>query len=49
MPKLKCLKCKYEWSKRTITIPKECPRCKRYDWNKKDIKVAIPSTPLKII
>ena len=30
--KQKCLLCKNEWYSR-IEKPKECPRCKRYDWN----------------
>jgi len=34
MSKLKCLRCNYEWEKRGKDLPKECPRCKRYDWNK---------------
>ena len=33
MTQNKCLRCGYEWQKR-IDIPKQCPRCKRYDWNK---------------
>lgn len=28
----KCNKCFYEWDGRTKD-PKQCPRCKRYDWN----------------
>jgi len=31
---LKCLKCGYEWKPVAGTgTPKQCPRCKRYDWN----------------
>jgi len=29
----KCLKCGYEWGS-IKGDPKQCPRCKRYDWNK---------------
>ena len=28
----KCKQCEYEWESRTQT-PKQCPRCKRYDWD----------------
>ncbi len=31
---MKCLLCGYEWEARK-ELPKTCPRCKRYDWNKK--------------
>ena len=34
MEKCKCLKCGYEWAIRTLN-PKQCPRCKRYDWKEK--------------
>lgn len=37
MKQIKCLRCGYEWKKR-IDIPKQCPRCKRYDWDKINIK-----------
>lgn len=30
----KCHKCQYEW-KGMVEIPKQCPRCKRYDWETK--------------
>jgi len=37
--KLKCLVCGYKWEPR-IKLPKQCPRCKRYDWNKeKEVEV----------
>jgi len=29
----KCKQCQYEWKSRK-EIPKSCPRCKRYDWDK---------------
>ena len=29
----KCLKCGYEWNPR-VSVPKECPRCKSWSWNK---------------
>ena len=29
----KCKLCQYEW-KSKVELPKQCPRCKRYDWNK---------------
>ena len=34
METTKCLKCGHEWFSRTDK-PLQCPRCKRYDWNKK--------------
>jgi len=34
MDKHKCLKCGYEWYPRNPeVIPKQCPNCKRMDWN----------------
>lgn len=27
-----CKLCEYEWEAR-VALPKQCPRCKRYDWN----------------
>jgi len=30
--KQKCKKCNYEWESKKEE-PKQCPRCKRYDWN----------------
>lgn len=33
MKKNKCDLCKYEWESR-VDKPAQCPRCKRYDWNK---------------
>lgn len=30
--KHRCKKCKYKWESRKDD-PKECPRCKRYDWD----------------
>jgi len=35
----KCFQCQYEWESRK-EIPKQCPRCKRYDWDvlKKEVK-----------
>jgi len=32
--KRRCLLCGYEWESRKSTKPKQCPRCKRYDWDK---------------
>ena len=29
---MKCKRCGYEWDSRKEN-PKQCPRCKRYDWN----------------
>ena len=29
----KCKLCGYEWESRTDK-PKQCPKCKRYDWDK---------------
>jgi len=32
----KCRLCKAEWiSRLDKRLPKQCPRCKRLDWNKK--------------
>ena len=31
----KCKLCNYEWESK-VEIPKQCPRCKRYDWDKKE-------------
>jgi len=30
----KCILCGWEWKSR-VENPAQCPRCKRYDWNKK--------------
>ena len=35
--KQKCKLCKYEWESK-VEDPKQCPRCKRYDWNKEKEK-----------
>ena len=33
----KCLRCDYEWV--GLKQAKQCPKCKRYDWNeKKEVK-----------
>lgn len=34
--KLRCLRCSHEWESRLRgdRVPKACPSCKRYDWNK---------------
>jgi len=37
MDKEKCDKCGYEWFLRTKK-PKQCPKCKRYDWKEEKIK-----------
>ena len=39
MKQKKCIKCGHEWLPR-INDPKQCPRCKNYDWKIKikDIK-----------
>ncbi len=29
----KCKRCGYEWGS-WLKLPKQCPKCKRYDWNK---------------
>lgn len=29
-----CVKCKYRWVG-LVNNPKQCPRCKRYDWKEK--------------
>jgi predicted Zn-ribbon and HTH transcriptional regulator len=33
MEKLKCLRCNYEWYKRTPKDPKCCPACKSRVWD----------------
>jgi primosomal protein N' len=33
VPTLKCLKCGYEWIPRKADRPKECPDCKRRNWD----------------
>lgn len=33
MEKNNCQHCKYEWPSR-VDNPKQCPKCKRYDWKK---------------
>lgn len=35
MEKNKCDKCGWEWLSR-VENPKQCPRCKRYDWKKEE-------------
>jgi len=30
---LKCNICNYQWRSISNRIPRECPKCKRYDWN----------------
>jgi hypothetical protein len=30
---LKCLKCGYGWIPRKVDRPKECPECKRRNWD----------------
>ena len=32
--KCKCKKCGWEWIPRIETKPKQCPKCKLYDWDK---------------
>lgn len=34
MRELKCKQCGYVWNPRTAN-PKQCPKCKRYDYNPK--------------
>ena len=33
MKTLKCQRCGHEWEAR-VKVPRSCPRCKRYDWDK---------------
>lgn len=33
MMKQECTKCGYIWDSHLLS-PKQCPKCKRYDWNK---------------
>lgn len=35
--KCKCEQCGYEWESR-VKNPKQCTRCKRWDWNTKQFK-----------
>ena len=35
LKKFKCQKCKWEWLPRREAVPKVCPKCKSYDWEKK--------------
>jgi len=30
----KCNHCKYEWISNLTKLPKQCPNCKRQDWNR---------------
>ena len=39
MRKHKCKQCGYKWDGRK-NHPKSCPRCKRYDWNKRKVTAA---------
>ena len=38
-----CERCGHEWSPRG-GVPKACPNCKRYDWNK--VKTSVRVTPV---
>jgi len=38
----KCVFCGYEWTSR-VTLPKQCPSCKRYSWFKTVFKHPVPS------
>lgn len=29
-----CLRCEHQWVPRVAGVPKKCPRCGSYDWNK---------------
>jgi len=29
-----CKRCDHKWVPRSEKKPKQCPRCKRYDWDK---------------
>lgn len=31
-----CIKCKHKWIKRTLEEPKQCPKCKQYEWKSKE-------------
>jgi len=35
--KHKCNQCEYEWVSK-LEEPKQCPRCKRYDWKEENKK-----------
>lgn len=44
-----CLKCNYEWEEKPKGhLPKKCPKCQRYDWNKPRVWVRNPSAPINI-
>lgn len=34
MKTLTCKKCGYSWNPRIEKLPKACPNCKQYSWNK---------------
>lgn len=38
---LTCSICGHSWLRRVITLPIECPKCRRRDWNKKLQEVAV--------
>ena len=33
-----CQLCHYKWPSRFRRKPKQCPRCKRYDWELKEVR-----------
>ena len=35
----KCKRCNYEWESR-VERPAQCPRCKRYDWDKDSLNTS---------
>lgn len=40
--KHKCKLCGHEWKARTERKPACCPKCKRYDWEKDEMKIKTP-------
>jgi predicted Zn-ribbon and HTH transcriptional regulator len=38
--KVRCKRCGYEWHTRTEGMPRQCPACKSYRWNKAKEKEA---------
>jgi predicted Zn-ribbon and HTH transcriptional regulator len=40
-PKLKCLRCDYEWYPRTESLPLVCPKCKSPYWNRQKRKADV--------
>lgn len=47
MTALKCLRCNHEWFPQIPnTLPKVCPKCKSYDWQKPFLRPPKDKKPL---